>query len=264
MSTDLGALAPIVSAKAAEVDDLRCAAGALWAKAERLVPALDLGTALRGGTVIAEMKRRSPSGGVLLTDLDPAATGRGYANAGAAGISVLTERSAFGGSLADLVAVREAVSVPLLRKDFTIDPIQIAESRISGADWVLLIVGLLDDATLDECLAAAERAKAHAIVEVHDESETRRAVSAGASCIGINNRDLRTLRTDLGTFAALRALIPESVVCVAESGVRTADDVRQLVREGADSVLVGEALMRSENPEGTCAEFVAAAREARS
>jgi indole-3-glycerol phosphate synthase len=256
----LGALAPIVARKHDEASQLRCAAGALWAKAESMPPPRGFVDALRGGTVIAEMKRRSPSGGALRDALDPAAVARGYAQAGAAALSVLTDGPDFGGSLDDLVAAREAVSIPVLRKDFTVDPVQIAEARVAGADAVLLIVAVLDDGALAQCLDAAQRVGLDALVEVHDEDEARRAVAAGAHCVGVNNRDLRTLRTDLDTFARVRALIPEEVCTVAESGVRSADDVRRLVGEGADAVLVGETLMRSDDPQAACAELVAAAR----
>ena len=174
-------------------------------------------------------------------------------------ISVLTDGPDFGGSPADLEAVRAAVAVPLLRKDFTVDPVQIAESRVLGADWVLLIVAVLEGEALGECLEATARAGAHALVEVHDEPQLERALAAGAVCVGINNRDLRTLRTDLGTFSRLRRLLPEPVVCVAEFGVRSPEDVTRLVGEGADAVLVGEALMRHPDPGALCAELVAAA-----
>jgi indole-3-glycerol phosphate synthase len=261
MSSALGALAPIVERKVIEVDALRCAAAALWAKAELLPPARDFAV-LRGGALIAELKRRSPSAGELRSGLDVAACAREYAAAGAAAISVLTDGVDFGGSLDDLAAVRAAVPLPLLRKDFTIDPLQVAEARVAGADWVLLIAALLDDDSLVDCLGAVRRAKAHAVVEVHDVEEARRAVGAGAECIGVNNRDLRTLRTDLGVFGRVRPHIPEDIVCVAESGVRSADDAAALVRAGADAVLVGEALMRASSPGGACRELVAAARAA--
>jgi indole-3-glycerol phosphate synthase len=256
----LGALAPIVARKLDEAAGLRCAAGTLWAKAENMPPARGFLDVLRGGTVIAEMKRRSPSGGALRGELDPAEVARGYAAAGAAALSVLTDGPDFGGSLDDLVAARDAVSVPLLRKDFIVDPVQIAEARVAGADAVLLIVAVLTDDVLAQCIDAAARFGIDTVVEVHDAEETRRAVAAGAACIGVNNRDLRTLTTDLGTFARLRALIPGEVVCVAESGVRSADDVRRLVRQGADAVLVGETLMRSGDPAALCASLVQAAR----
>jgi indole-3-glycerol phosphate synthase len=276
----LGALGPIVARKAVEAEALRCAAAGMWGKAESLAAAPDVGV-LRGGTVIAEMKRRSPSGGALREDLDCAATARGYAAAGAAAVSVLTDGPDFGGTLEDLNAVRAALSeppagrgdssvattasvaqLPLLRKDFIVEPVQVAESRVAGADWVLLIAAVLDGEVLDECLEAVARCRAQAIVEVHEQSEVERATAAGATCIGINNRDLRTLRTSLDTFARLRRHIPDGVVVVAESGVREPSDVRRLVSEGADSVLVGEALMRAADPGALCAEFVSAARAA--
>jgi indole-3-glycerol phosphate synthase len=258
VNADLGALGPIVERKRREVEEIRCGRGAIWAKAELLPRARRL-EALRGGSVIAELKRRSPSGGSLRPDLDVAAVAATYAAAGVAGISVLTDSVSFGGSPADLEAVRAAVEAPVLRKDFTIDPVQVAESRVLGADWVLLIVAILGGGALEECLEATRRAGAEALVEVHDQEQTERALAAGAVCIGVNSRDLRTLRTDLGTFARLRPLIPSSVVTVAESGVRSPDDVRRLVGEGADAVLVGEALMRSEDPGALCAAMVAAA-----
>jgi indole-3-glycerol phosphate synthase len=155
--------------------------------------------------------------------------------------------------------VRAAVDVAVLRKDFTVDPVQIAESRVLGADWVLLIVAVLEGGALEECLEAVRRAGAHALVEVHDEEQVERAMAAGATCVGINNRDLRSLSTDLGTFSRLRRLLPDGVLSVAESGVRSATDVARLVGEGADAVLVGEALMRHPDPAALCAELVAAA-----
>jgi indole-3-glycerol phosphate synthase len=217
---------------------------------------------LRGGTVIAELKRRSPSGGELRASLDVGAVAREYVAAGAAAVSVLTDGPDFGGSLDDLASVRGAVDVPVLRKDFTVDPVQIAEARVAGADWVLLIAAVLDDEALAACIDGARRAGARAIVEVHDAGEASRAVAAGAECVGVNNRDLRTLRTDLGVFAAVRPSLPAEVVCVAESGVRGPDDVAALVRAGADAVLAGEALMRAASPGEACAALVAAAHEA--
>jgi indole-3-glycerol phosphate synthase len=258
MTADLGALGPIVERKRREVEEIRCGRGAIWAKAEQLPPAPGF-ELLRGGRVIAELKRRSPSGGALRPDLDVAAVGAAYARAGAAAISVLTDGPDFGGSPADLEAVRSAVEIPVLRKDFTVDPAQIAESRVLGADWVLLIVAALEGEALDECLEAAGRCGAGALVEVHDEDQLERALAAGAVCVGINNRDLRTLQTDLDTFSRLRRLLPEPLVCVAESGVRDGADVARLVGEGADAVLVGEALMRHPDPGALCAELVAAA-----
>ncbi len=262
MSSVTGALSAIAERKRGEVEQLRCAEAALWAKAESMPPARAPWDTLRGGTIIAEMKRRSPSGGVLRADLDPVELARGYAASGAAALSILTDGPDFGGSLDDLASVRAVVDIPLLRKDFTLDPVQIAEARVAGADWVLLIVALLDVETLDRCLAGAMRCGAQAIVEVHDVDEARVAVAAGAACIGINNRDLRTLRTDIATFSTVRTAIPRDVLCIAELGVRSPEDVARLVGEGADAVLVGEALMRATSPSDACASMVAAARSA--
>lgn len=262
MSVDLGALTPIAARKAREAEELRCAAAGLWAKAEAVPHARELRAALTGGRVIAEMKRRSPSGGELRNTLDPAALARGYADAGAAAISVLTDAVDFGGSLDDLDAVRGAVQIPVLRKDFVVDPVQVAEARVAGADWVLLIVALLEGPLLDECLDAVRRAHAHAIVEVHDEEEIARALESDVECIGVNNRDLRTLRTDLSTFGRLRRLVPPSLVCIGESGIREPADAARLVLDGADAVLLGEVLMRAADPAAACAAMVAAAREA--
>lgn len=259
--TELGALAAIAARKAVEAERLRCAEAGIWAKAEAVAPARDI-SALRDGAVIAEMKRRSPSGGELRAALDPAALAHDYAEAGAAALSVLTDGPSFGGSLDDLQTARGAVDLPLLRKDFVLDPVQVAEARVAGADWVLLIVALLDTAILEECLDAVRRSHAHALVEAHDADEVRRAADAGAACIGINNRDLRTLTVDLATFAKLRPLVPDGVLCVAESGIRGAGDARRLVAEGADAVLVGETLLRAESPGAACREMVAAARAA--
>jgi indole-3-glycerol phosphate synthase len=262
VSADLGALAGIIARKQGEAEELHCASAAMWAKVESLPPARDLRAALLGGGVIAEVKRRSPSGGVLREDLDPLAIAREYAAAGAAAISVLTDGPDFGGSLDDLAAVRTAVELPVLRKDFVVDPVQVAEARVAGADWVLLIAAVLDDAALDACLEAVRRGRCHAIVEVHDQHEAHRAEAAGADCIGINNRDLRTLKSDLATFARVRANISAAVPCVAESGIRTPDDAARMVGEGADAVLVGEALLVSASPADACAQMVRAARAA--
>ena len=260
--TELGALAPIVERKRLEAAALHCGRAAMFAHAANREHAPAIERILAGGTVIAEIKRRSPSGGSLRPDLDPVAVAAAYEAAGAAAISVLTDGPDFGGSLDDLVAVRSSVEIPVLRKDFIVSPVQVAEARVAGADWVLLIAAVFDDAGLDEAIEAARRCGAGALVEVHTDSELDRAVAAGAQCIGINNRNLRTLRTDLGVFAGLRARVPAGVVTVAESGVRDAADVHRLVTEGADAVLVGEALMRSDQPGPLLAEMVAAAESA--
>jgi indole-3-glycerol phosphate synthase len=194
--------------------------------------------------VIAEIKRRSPSRGEIRPDFDPVACAKAYADAGAAAISVLTDRHYFGGRLEFLAAVRGAVSLPLLRKDFVVDPYQVDEARAAGADAVLLIVAAL---TPSELFALRERAAGlglDALVEVHDAEELRAALDAGADLVGINNRDLRTFEVDLGVTERLAAAIPAGVVAVAESGIFSAGDVARLEAAGAQAFLVGEALMR--------------------
>jgi len=260
--TGLGALAPIIERKRAEAAALHCGRAAMFAHAANLEHAPAIERILAGGTVIAELKRRSPSGGVLRVDLDAVAVAEAYEAAGAVAISVLTDGPDFGGSLDDLVAVRGAVEVPVLRKDFVVAPVQVAEARVAGADWVLLIAVVFDDNELEEVMDAARRCGAGALVEVHTGSDLDRALGAGAECIGVNNRDLTTLGTDLATFARLRSRIPAGVVTVAESGVHDAADVTRLVGEGADAVLVGEALMRAANPAPALAAMVAAAEAA--
>ncbi|HET9051599.1 MAG TPA: indole-3-glycerol phosphate synthase TrpC, partial [Candidatus Dormibacteraeota bacterium] len=239
-----------------------CAAAALWAKAESAPSTRGFRAALHGGAVLAEMKRRSPSAGLLVPDLDPAAVAAGFERGGASALSVLTDGPGFGGSLDDLVAAREACRLPVLRKDFTVDPVQVAEARVCGADAVLLIVAILGAEGLDTCLRAAERCGLDAIVEVHDAEEAAIAVAAGAEIVGVNNRDLRTLRTDLATFARVRDGLPAGTVVVAESGIRDAADARRLVAEGADAILVGETLMRAADRSAACAALVAAVRAA--
>lgn len=257
--SELGALAPIVERKRAEAAAIHCGRAAMFAHAANLEHAPAIERILAGGTVIAEIKRRSPSGGTLRADLDPAELAATYEAVGATAVSVLTDGPDFGGSLEDLAAVRAAVEIPVLRKDFVVKPVQIAEARVAGADWVLLIAAVLGGADLDEALAAARRCGAGALVEVHSNEELDRALDAGATCIGVNNRDLTTLTTDLSTFARLRARIPAGVVTVAESGVRDPADVTRLIGEGADAVLVGEALLRSTDPTALLTAMSAAA-----
>ncbi len=216
--TELGALRPIVERKRAEAAALRCGRATMFAHAANREHAPAIERILAGGTVIAEMKRRSPSGGELRGDLDPVRLASAYEAAGAAAISVLTDGPDFGGSLDDLVAVRAAVEIPVLRKDFVVAPVQVAEARVAGADWVLLIAAIFSDDDLDEVLGTARRCGAGVLLEVHDERDLDRALAAGARCIGINNRDLRTLTTDLLTFARLRRRVPAGVVTVAEFG----------------------------------------------
>jgi indole-3-glycerol phosphate synthase len=200
--------------------------------------------------VIAEVKRRSPSKGWLAEIPDPAALATSYERGGAAAISVLTEERRFGGSLADLDAVRAAVATPLLRKDFVVEPYQLLEARAHGADLVLLIVAALPGDELTRLHDHARELGLTALVEVHDEPEAERAAALGARLVGVNARNLKTLDVEPATFATLARLLPGDVVKVAESGITDRDDVRRHVAEGADVVLVGEALVRDGDPEG--------------
>ena len=203
-----------------------------------------------GSSVIAEVKRRSPSKGDLAGIPDPAALATAYERGGAAAISVLTEERRFGGSLADLHAVRAAVDIPVLRKDFVVEPYQLLEARAAGADLVLLIVAALPGDALQSLYDHARELGLTALVEVHDEPETERAVGVGAGLVGVNARNLKTLDVEPATFGKLAPLLPGEVVKVAESGIAGPTDVRRFVGEGADVVLVGEALVKDGDPEG--------------
>ena len=195
--------------------------------------------------VVAELKRRSPSRGEIRPDFDPIGCAKAYADAGAAAISVLTDKKYFGGELSLLEAVRREVSVPLLRKDFLVDAYQLDEARVAGADAVLLIARALDVAQLRALRERAVSLGLDALVEVHDESEVDAALAAGADLVGINNRDLATFTADLATTERLaKRLVAAGVVVVGESGIFTHDDVRRLEAAGVHAVLVGEALMR--------------------
>jgi indole-3-glycerol phosphate synthase len=202
----------------------------------------------RAGTVnvIAECKRRSPSRGVLKADYDPVAQARAYADGGAAAISVLTEPSFFDGDLAHLMAVRAAVSVPLLRKDFVVDEYQLFEAVVAGADAVLLIVSALAPAALARLHAAATALGLAVLVEVHDEAELD--IALGASIIGVNNRNLRTLAVDTAVSERLAARMPADVIAVSESGLTGPDDVARMQALGYRAFLIGERLMTSGDP----------------
>ncbi len=202
-----------------------------------------------GSSVIAEVKRRSPSKGDLAAIADPAALASAYARGGAAAISVLTEERRFGGSLDDLRAVRAAVDVPVLRKDFIVTGYQLLEARAAGADLVLLIVAALADDELRRLHDEARELGLTVLVEVHDEPETERAVALGAELLGVNARNLKTLAVDDSTFGRLAPLVPDDRVLVAESGISGPADVERFVGEGARVVLVGEALVRDGDPE---------------
>jgi indole-3-glycerol phosphate synthase len=202
-----------------------------------------------GSSVIAEVKRRSPSKGDLAEIADPASLASAYERGGAAAVSVLTEGRRFGGSLDDLDIVRASVTLPVLRKDFVVEPYQLLEARAYGADLVLLIVAALPGDSLDRLHDAARELGLTPLVEVHDEPEAERAVTLGAGLVGVNARNLKTLEVDPATFGKLAPLLPDDVVKVAESGVAGPDDVRRLVGEGADGVLVGVALVNHGDPE---------------
>ena len=198
--------------------------------------------------IIAECKRRSPSRGILRECYDPAAHALAYADAGAAAISVLTEPTFFDGAPAHLRAVRRAVGVPLLRKDFIVCDYQLYEAAALGADAILLIVSALDDRALKHLHALATSLELAALVEVHEQDELQRAIDAGARLIGVNSRNLRTLRVDLGVVERLAPAIPDDVVAVGESGIRTGADIRRLSALGYDAFLVGEQLITHEDP----------------
>jgi len=220
---------------------------------EETAPLRDFAGAIARGPdprVIAEVKRRSPSRGEIRADFDPVACALAYAEGGAAAISVLTDEMFFGGHLDFLAAVRRAVPMPLLRKDFVVDVYQIDEARVAGADAVLLIAAALGP---DELVSLRERAEALglcALVEVHDELELAVALDSGARVIGINNRDLRTFHTDLAVTERLAPRIPEGVVVVAESGIFTRTDMARLAASGAQAFLIGESLMREADMAG--------------
>ena len=237
---------------------------ALKARTAAQTPALDFASALRGEGVslIAEVKKASPSKGVMCADFDPVALALTYAAHGAAGISVLTDARYFCGHLQILTSIREALQnaghrVPLLRKDFIIDPYQVYESRAAGADALLLIAAALADEALAELLTLTHNLGMTALVEVHDEQEVARVLPLRPRVVGINNRDLRDFSVDLTRFERLRSQLPDDITAVAESGIQTAADVRQLARMGADAVLVGEALVTAPDVGTKVRELVA-------
>jgi indole-3-glycerol phosphate synthase len=213
-------------------------------------PPRDFANALRapGLSIIAEIKRRSPSGGDLRPDLSAAELARLYAASGAAALSVLTDTRYFGGSLQDLVDARAACDLPVLQKDFVVDAYQLHEARSYGADAVLLIVRALSPLDLARLIALADDLGLAALVETHSADEVRIALDAGAQIVGVNNRDLDTLRTDPSLALGLRDLVPPDRVFVGESGISEPDQIDALAAAGAHAVLIGEALLRAEDP----------------
>jgi indole-3-glycerol phosphate synthase len=198
-----------------------------------------------GLAVIAEMKQRTPTMGVLAEDYEPVELARAYTKGGAAAISVLTHMAEFGGRPEHIESARVATDLPILRKDFITDPYEVGEARAAGADAVLLIVAALESGALGRMLAVVRSRGLSALVEIHDEREAAVALEAGAEAVGVNHRDLRTFEVDLGLTERLRPLIPDGVVLVAESGIRSVGDARRLRDAGADAILVGEMLMRA-------------------
>lgn len=202
----------------------------------------------RGPAVIAEIKRASPSRGLIVRELDSAAVAKRYAAAGADAISVLTETDHFLGDLAYLDEARNAAALPILRKDFLNDPYQVAQSAAYGADAILAIVSGIDDPTLEMLLREARRWQLDVLVEIHDERELERALSAGSTLLGINNRDLRTFETNLAVAVELLPHVPPNVLAISESGINAAEDTHELVAAGARGFLIGETLMRASDP----------------
>lgn len=218
-------------------------------KAPGLHRPLDFGGALKkedGIAIIAEVKKASPSAGVIREDFDPGRIAKEYLKSDVQAISVLTEQDFFLGDDSHLAKVRQNVPIPVLRKDFIIDIWQVYQSRCLGADAILLIVALLDDELLKKMLIVAGILGMQCLVEVHDESELERAMAAGARIIGINNRDLKTFRVDLATTARLIVNIPNDRIVVSESGIKTAEDIKFVRQAGANAVLIGESLMRAD------------------
>ncbi len=243
----------LLRSRALEAPPARDFAGAIAARA-----------AAGNVAVIAEIKRRSPSKGDLAPDLDPAATAKAYDAGGAACLSVLTDGPYFGGSVADLEAARAATAVPLLRKDFTIDEIQVFEARAIGADAVLLIAAALpDDAHFADLHALALELGLAVLVETHNDAELERALAIGARIVGVNARDLGTFAEDLGVGEQLAALVPAGVLAVAESAIRTIDDATRMADAGFDAVLVGEMLVKSDDPTAVVHELSAIERSPR-
>ncbi len=213
-----------------------------------------------GGAIVAEIKRASPSSGLIARSFDPVAIARGYDAAGADAISVITERDHFLGELSYLDDVRAVTSLPLLRKDFIWTRYHVAQSAAYGADCILLIVGGMDDGALRESMQEAATYSLDVLAEAHDESELRRAIDAGARLVGINNRNLRTLETDLAVSEHLLPKVPAGIFAITESGMRGASDVARLRASGAHGFLIGEALMQTEDPRSLIAALRGGAR----
>lgn len=264
MSTERGILREIMALRRRRVAETRArrTMESLEQAASRRADHRDFAAAISQGglAVIAEMKKASPSAGLLRPSYDCADIAGRYARAGASAISVLTEVDFFRGSLEDLETARAHSSLPVLRKDFILDEYQVTESAASGADALLLIVAALSDRELPELIRAAARFQIAALVEVHDSSELDRALGAGARLIGVNNRNLKTLEVDLNVSLRLRDKIPAGCVAVSESGIRASGDLQQLARAGFDAVLIGEHFMRAADPGCALSELLMGVR----
>lgn len=225
----------------------------------QLIPVRDFRAALRGGNrIIAEIKKKSPSVPAFRQGGDPRALAAAYADNGAAAISIVTDAPNFGTSLEDVGVVRDTVGLPVLVKDFVIDPYQIAEARAAGADALLLIARLLNPSELGGLLDRVHATGMDALVECHDENDVRKAADAGASVIGINNRDLNTLSVSIETTRRLAACVPDGALCVAESGIEGRGQVKELAGAGADAFLIGGSLLQSEDPGAKLRELLGA------
>ena len=247
---EMNRLEQILRVKHTEIEDLLLRAKELDREAQARSDFRSFRAALQrddeGLAVIAEVKKASPSAGVIVQSFNPVEIARNYQRNGANAISVLTDTKFFRGKLEDLVNVRRNVSLPLLRKDFILDEIQIAESVANGADAILLIVAALEQTRLVDLLREAAKYNIDALVEVHTQDELQRALDAGAKIVGINNRNLATFEVDLGVTEKLCREVPDEVVLVSESGIKTSNDVARMKACGVDAILVGEALMRGE------------------
>lgn len=244
-------LARIVASKQSRLEVLRPLMPELECQAEDYVNhrrSFSEALASKQPAIIAEIKKASPSAGRIAPEADAVTVGRAYQAAGAAAISVLTDEEYFGGSLADLMAVRTHVDLPVLRKDFTLEEFDVVEAAAYGADAILLIAAILDRATIERLQHLAHHYQMAALVEVHDEAELDKALEAGARIIGVNNRNLHTFEVTLETSLRLAPKLPLDVIKVSESGIRTAEDVRKLSEAGYQAFLVGEHLMKSGNP----------------
>ena len=235
-------------------------------RAKKLPPFRGFKKSLAGPSFgfVAEVKKGSPSAGVIVENFDPVKTAITYDTADANCISVLTDEKYFHGHLDYLALVRNCVARPLLRKDFTLHEVQIYQAALAGADAILLIVGALDDQELSRLMKAADDCAIDTLVEVHDEPELKRALDAGATFIGINNRNLATFEVDLRATETLAPKVPSGCVVISESGIRSVEDIRRVVGAGVHAALIGESLMRAEDPRGVLESYRKAAELERS